>query len=282
MGRAESWVMGNHLGLMETLKEHPLGREVDRAIVHGDPDRVPVHASLLEGPDLILRKRGFITYIGRYNGVPITITTTGIGSGSASIALEELAFLSIRYVVRVGTCGSYRDEIKPGDIVIPEDVLMDGPPLRYLAPNYVGLTKGELIKQMPHWVKIMGGEILMPSSSRITKALVEVAEKTCKDSPFGLRVFHGTIHDKDVLHAWNPRFSLSLSTLEVERRRVRRMAIATDMESCSIFTIARLRGIEAGAILTVVNFTPSMEERERHAEGLRVSFRSSLEAITSI
>ena len=48
----------------------------------------------------------------------VSVTSTGIGGPSASIAMEELYRCGADTFVRIGTCGGMQTEIKSGDIVI--------------------------------------------------------------------------------------------------------------------------------------------------------------------
>ncbi|MEM3872213.1 MAG: hypothetical protein QXE05_06610, partial [Nitrososphaeria archaeon] len=112
-------MLGDHLGLIGALKKGVLSRDFKKAIVHGNPDRVREHAKYLKDARLVAIKRGFVTYVGEYNGTKVMISSIGMGSGSASIAIEELIEFGVERIIRVGTCGGYLKEIRPGDIIIP-------------------------------------------------------------------------------------------------------------------------------------------------------------------
>ena len=67
--------------------------EVGRyVIMPGDPKRCVKIAQYLDNPVLIADNREFITYTGTLDGVKVSVTSTGIGGPSASIAMEELTF----------------------------------------------------------------------------------------------------------------------------------------------------------------------------------------------
>ena len=67
--------------------------EVGRyVILPGDPKRCMKIAGYLENPVLIADNREFTTYTGALDGVKVSVTSTGIGGPSASIAINaELA-----------------------------------------------------------------------------------------------------------------------------------------------------------------------------------------------
>ena len=90
-------------------------------LLSGDPGRVKYIADkYLDNPILIAKNREFTTYTGNYESVKITVTSTGIGSPSTAIAVEELINIGAKILIRVGTCGgALKKEIKPGSIIIP-------------------------------------------------------------------------------------------------------------------------------------------------------------------
>ncbi|MCL5277121.1 MAG: purine-nucleoside phosphorylase [Deltaproteobacteria bacterium] len=89
-------------------------------LLPGDPQRSAYIADrFLEGARLINEYRGLNAYTGLYNGRRVSVVTSGMGSPSAGIVVEELSRLGVEVVIRTGTCGGIRKDIKPGDIVIP-------------------------------------------------------------------------------------------------------------------------------------------------------------------
>ena len=59
-------------------------------ILPGDPGRCAKIAELLDDARLMAQNREFTTYTGTLDGVRVSVTSTGIGGPSASIAMEEL------------------------------------------------------------------------------------------------------------------------------------------------------------------------------------------------
>lgn len=63
--------------------------EVGRyVIMPGDPKRCAKIAKYFDNPTLIADNREYITYTGMLDGVKVSVTSTGIGGPSASIAME--------------------------------------------------------------------------------------------------------------------------------------------------------------------------------------------------
>ena len=58
-------------------------------IFSGDPWRVEVIKGYLDNPQKVAFKREFNTYTGTYKGIPVTVSSTGMGAPTAAIAMEE-------------------------------------------------------------------------------------------------------------------------------------------------------------------------------------------------
>ena len=89
-----------------------------RVITCGDPARAEKIAGLLVGSQCLAKNREFWTYNGYHKGVPVTITSHGVGCGGAAIAFESLWRAGARVIIRVGTCGGMQDGIDAGSIVV--------------------------------------------------------------------------------------------------------------------------------------------------------------------
>ena len=97
-----------HIG----LKDGDVGKYV---LLPGDPKRCKKIADYFDEPVLIADRREFTTYTGYLNGEKVSVTSTGIGGASASIALEELVKVGDDTFIRVGTCGGIDLNVKGGD-----------------------------------------------------------------------------------------------------------------------------------------------------------------------
>jgi len=273
-------MLGDHLGLVQAKREGLISRDIKRAVIHGNPDRVIEHAKLLDESRLVAEKRGFTTYEGKYEGVPVLISSTGMGTGSAAIAIEELGELGINRMIRAGTCGAYLKDARPGDIIIPTKALIDGPALRYLAPNYLrSLSSNDL----PKWTSMRNSFVFVEGFRTVSDTIARVLDQElrCGGHEFSHRYFTGPIHDKDVLHAWRTQYSLRSYELKKLKDQVGTLTVATDMETGVLFTISHMRKIESGSILTVVDFSADEEKVRAQDEALRIAYRTSLRALVS-
>lgn len=87
-------------------------------ILVGDPARVTLFTELLTNPQTIVNNREFVGVSGLFSGKPVSIMSTGIGSGSTEIAVIELIACGAKRLVRVGGCGAWQDHVHPGDIIM--------------------------------------------------------------------------------------------------------------------------------------------------------------------
>ena len=97
------------------LKAGDVGRYV---ILPGDPKRCEKIAAYFENAVKIADSREFVTYTGLLEGEKVSVTSTGIGGPSASIAMEELIHCGADTFIRVGTAGGMKKEVMGGDVCI--------------------------------------------------------------------------------------------------------------------------------------------------------------------
>ncbi|WP_027063561.1 purine-nucleoside phosphorylase [Mesoplasma seiffertii] len=88
-------------------------------LIAGDPKRTKWAAEkLLTNPVLVSDVRGASVYTGTYNGHEVSFATSGMGQPSIAIYATEL-FVdhNVEKIVRVGTTGTYNDDIEIGTVV---------------------------------------------------------------------------------------------------------------------------------------------------------------------
>ena len=89
------------------------------ALLCGDPKRAEYIAkNFLESTKLFNGYRLMYGFTGKYKGRDISVQTTGMGSPSISIIIEELNMLGVKSLIRVGTCGSINKKVNISDIVL--------------------------------------------------------------------------------------------------------------------------------------------------------------------
>src|SRR3989338_2910810 len=144
-----SYIIIRH-SIMAELQPHiecKQGDIADIVLLPGNPQRVDVIAQKLENPTLVANNREFRTMNGTYKGIPVTITSTGIGCPSTAIAAEELIRCGAKMLIRVGTCGSaWREDIKPLSVVIPTACARDeGTTIEYMPLGFPAVADREVV-----------------------------------------------------------------------------------------------------------------------------------------
>jgi DeoD family purine-nucleoside phosphorylase len=193
-------------------------------LLPGDPNRARLVAGMFDGgiekARLVNEHRLLLGYTGTYNGVPVSVQASGIGTPSLSIVVEELLRLGVTRLIRIGTCGGIGRGVRTGDIVVATGAApVDGSTRTYLH-----------------------GEPYAPVADfDLTRALVDRARAA------GGRVSVGPVASVDVFY--NP-------DADYAARWRARGILAFEMEAAALFYLAaRARGsgqdVRAACILTV-------------------------------
>ncbi|PSP95493.1 uridine phosphorylase [Halobacteriales archaeon QS_4_62_28] len=186
----------------------------DIALVPGDPGRVDRIARQCENAQTVAQNREYTLVNASYEGRDLTICSTGIGSPSAAIALEELHAVGVETVLRVGTTGALQSGIEIGDMVVATGAAKDeGTTRRY---------EDETVPAVPDY--------------EVLTALVEAAEAHDES------VHVGPIATDDAFYAETEEYVAAWEAAGL---------LAVEMEAAALFTLARRKGMRAGAICTV-------------------------------
>ena len=144
------------VGLQYHLQIRPgdVGRYV---IMPGDPKRCAKIAKHFDDAKLIADSREYITYTGYLDGEKVSVTSTGIGGPSASIALEELTLCGADTFIRVGTCGGIELDVKGGDIVVATGAIrMEGTSREYAPIEYPAVADLDVTNALVAAAKELG------------------------------------------------------------------------------------------------------------------------------
>ena len=118
-------------------------------ILPGDPKRCVKIAQYFDDAKLMADNREYVTYTGYLDGVKVSVTSTGIGGPSASIAMEELVMSGADTFVRVGTCGGMQTNVMSGDIVIASGaVRMEGTSREYAPIEYPAVADIQVVNAL--------------------------------------------------------------------------------------------------------------------------------------
>ena len=93
----------------------------------GDPLRAQFIAErFLEGRVCHNRVRNALGFTGTFRGVRVSVQSTGMGMPSAAIYVHELlASYGARVLVRIGTCGAIRADLRTRDLVLAQAASTD-------------------------------------------------------------------------------------------------------------------------------------------------------------
>lgn len=104
--------------------EANLGDIAKTVIMPGDPLRAQYIAeNFLTNVKLVNQVRGIYAYTGLYKGKEVSIMASGMGMPSMAIYSYELyKFYNVENIIRIGSCGAYKPELKLFDIVLSKGV----------------------------------------------------------------------------------------------------------------------------------------------------------------
>jgi uridine phosphorylase len=203
------------------------GDVAESVLLPGDPERVDEVVAHWDDHEAVAHHREYRTATGRYEGTPISVTSTGIGSPAAAIAVEELARVGASTLLRVGSCGAIRPEMSVGDLVITSGaVRQEGTSDEYVREDYPATAHHEVVS-----------------------ALVAAAERL--DYPYHV----GVTMSADSFYAGQARDGFGgyrapgSDTLIEELRDAN--VYNVEMEAGAILTLASIYGLRAGAVCTV-------------------------------
>lgn len=200
------------------LQPHIKVREVDEyCLIAGNPDRVPMIASFLKDSEKVADHRGLAVFKGKtpIEGIPVSVITTGMGTPSTAIVLEEIYRAGGKTIIRIGSTGSLLPDKKHtiGSIYIPFAAVRDDGASKKLAPL----------------------EVPAVCSPEIYQALCTTAES------MNIDYFSGLVWTSDIYYQDDPDYFKKWLPYNVT---------CVEMESSFLFTYGLKRRLRTGTILT--------------------------------
>ena len=200
----------------------------------GDPARAERAAQRLASIRVERRNREFVTLTGDYEGVDVTVMATGIGCDNTEIAVIEVAqIVDDPCFIRAGTCGSLQADIEIEDLVVS--------------------TASCRLENTSTWFVPEGYPAV--ADWRVVSALTEAADAAGRRWHAGITAtasgFYGAQGRRG--SGFEPRFPELID--ELGRIGVKNI----EMETSTLFTLAAMRGMRAGAVCTVFANRPRNE-----------------------
>ena len=194
-----------------------------RVLMPGDPKRAKYIADkYLTDVRVVNNVRNMTAYSGKYKGFDITIFPSGMGMASMSIyAYELFKFYDVEKVIRIGTAGANRSDIKLLDIILADSSYTLSN-IMYLFDEY---EKDEVMASSK-----LNQEII--NTSKIYNTNVKEGRIICTD------IFNPYV---DSIDNYNSHYPSNLDSL------------ASEMESFSLFYLAKKFNREATCLLTIVD-----------------------------
>lgn len=206
-------------------KEGDIARYV---LIPGDPARVNKIASLWDSAREVADHREYHTMSGAYRGVDLSCVSSGMGSPSLSIAVDEMSRIGVDTFIRVGTCGGIQKDEQLGDLVISTGaVRLDGASKDLVIPEYPAVASYDVVM-----------------------ALIAAAEES------GVRYHVGITASTDTFYTGQGRPALNNYLPSFKEHILSDMQAAGvknfEMETGALFTFAGVFGKRAGSVCVVI------------------------------
>jgi uridine phosphorylase len=231
------------------MKKGDVGRYV---FLPGDPGRCEKIASYFDDPVLIANNREYKTYTGTLLGEKVSVTSTGIGCPSASIAVEELIMIGADTFIRVGTSGGMQPHLRAGDLGIVTGAIRDeGTTLHYMPPEFPAVADIDVVLALRQAAEKLGN----PHHLGISQS---------KDSFFGQ-------HDPT-------RMPVASRLLDRWKAWVDGGTICSEMEAAAIFVLSSIYRKRAGGIM-LIGWNQEGDHPEEHVSDLNPLIETAVEAV---
>jgi uridine phosphorylase len=204
------------------LKRGDVGKYV---LLPGDPGRCEPISRLFDNPKHVATNREYVTYTGTLDGVPVSVTSTGIGCPSAAIALEELVRCGADTFIRVGTSGHIQEDIKSGELAIISAAIRDeGTSRQYMPIEFPAIADIDVVL-----------------------ALQAAALKS------GAKFRTGITQSKDSFYGQHEPERMGVARDLLERWRAWKLggALCSEMEASALFVISSMLRVRSGGVMMV-------------------------------
>lgn len=213
---------------MSTHISAELGQIAPVVLFPGDPLRAKwIAETFLEDAELYSETRGMLGFTGTWRGHRVSVQGSGMGQPSMSIYANELFNeYDVQTVVRVGSCGALTERVGMRDIIIANGACTDS-----------GINR----------VRFHGQDFAPVADFSLLRAAVEASEQMALESA----VHVGLLFTSDQFYSTRP---------ELTEPFVAHGALAVEMETSGLYTLAAYYGRRALTICTVSDHLVTKEE----------------------
>ncbi|MBB1534402.1 MULTISPECIES: purine-nucleoside phosphorylase [unclassified Leptotrichia] len=193
------------------------GQIAETILLPGDPLRAKYIAeTFLEDVVQYNNVRGMLGFTGTYKGKRISVQGTGMGIPSIGIYSHELiSEFGVKNLIRIGTAGSYQEDLKLRDVVIAMSASTDSAinKLRFNGADYAPTANADMV----------------------FKAYEIAKEK-------GMNVKAGNVFTSDTFYGDDP---------EAWKKWAKFGVLCVEMETAQLYTTAAKLGAKALTLLTI-------------------------------
>ena len=223
-------------------------------IMPGDPLRAKYIAeNFLDNYKLVNQVRGMLAYTGTYKGKEISIMAHGMGMPSVGIYSYELfKFYDVENIIRIGSCGGYKPELKLFDIVLSKNVFSES--------NYA--------------LTLNNDDCHIVSSS---KELNSIIENTAKET--NTNIISGNTVSTDCFDVYMTDVNKFIKRLPENFNPV-----SVEMEAFALFYNAKLLNKKASCLMSVVDskFIKNVATAKERQTGLNNMIKLALDSAIKI
>ena len=223
-------------------------------IMPGDPLRAKyIVENFFEDYKLVNQVRGMYAYTGTYKGHELSVMAHGMGMPSVGIYSYELyKFYDVENIIRIGSCGAYKPELKLFDIILSENVFSES--------NYALTLNNENCH-------------ITSSSSELNS----IIEDTAKDNNINLTKGNTVCTDC---------FDVYMTDVNQFLERVPNgfNPVSAEMEAFALFYNAKLLNKNASCLMSVVDskFITDVATTEERQTGLNNMIKLALDSAIKI
>jgi purine-nucleoside phosphorylase len=226
------------------------GDIADIVLLPGDPLRAQYAAETFLADAVCYNEvRGMYGYTGSWNGTRVSIQGTGMGIPSISIYASELVNeYGCRTLIRIGSCGSYQEDVRVRDVVLAMTASTDSAQNR---------------------LRFSGADFAPAADAGLFLRACAIAEKR------EIRYHAGGIFSTDTFYQDDPDGWKQWADSGV---------LAVEMEANALYTIAARAGARALAICTVSDSLvtgdslPASERQTSFGEMIELALATAVEA----
>ena len=230
--------------------EAKIGEIAKTVIMPGDPLRAKYIAeNFLDSYKLVNSVRGMYAYTGTYKGKEITIMAHGMGMPSIGIYCYELyKIYGVENIIRIGSCGAYKPELKLFDIILSENVFTES--------NFA-LT---LNNEDCHMVS---------SDSSLNKIIIDTSKET------NINIYTGNTVCTDCFDVYMTDVNQFLSRIPEGFNPA-----SAEMEAFALFYVAKILNKKAACLMSVVDskYIKDIATPEERQTGLNNMIKVALDS----